>query len=260
MRFIFSVLLVSGGYFSFAQECNCPGKDKKPKGSFYFLWGYNREIYSLSDIHFRNSAENYNFVLTNLKATDSPDFYAIPSVDISIPQYNYRIGYYFGKYSNAGIELNFDHAKYVVYDQLAHITGQVHGIYMDKDTLLNENYFHFEHTDGANFLMLNFLRKKSLFCRPRHTLYAVLKPGIGMLIPRTDVTIFGKEVNNCFHIAGEIYGLETGLRYEFLKHGLVEFTGKGAFANYRNVLVISEGKAWHHFWALEGILTLGYQF
>jgi hypothetical protein len=33
---------------------------------------------------------------------------------VSIPQYNYRIGYIFNKEKGLGVEINFDHTKFIV--------------------------------------------------------------------------------------------------------------------------------------------------
>ena len=64
----------------------------------------------------------------------------------------------FNKKKDIGIELNYDHSKYVVIDyQTVRIKGQITGEYIDKDTILDPNtLLHFEHTDGANFIMVNF--------------------------------------------------------------------------------------------------------
>ena len=79
------------------------------------------------------------------------------------------------------------------------------------------------------------------------------------MIPKTDVTLFGQRLDNRFHVAGFIAGIETGLRFDAFKHVFLECTVKGSYANYLNVLVMGAGKANHHFWTLENILTFGIQ-
>jgi hypothetical protein len=246
------------------KDCNCPGSEKKHKGSFYFAWGYNRETYSKSTIRFKSSANDFDFTLHSLVAHDKPDYWDIPSINISVPQYNYRLGYYFNDAKDQGIEINFDHAKYVVSEQMAHITGHIHEQVMNKDTMLLDQNFHFEHTDGANFLLINYMKRFKLLEKKNQHLYFVVKAGAGVGIPRTDVTLFGKRLNNNFHIAGEIAGADVTLRYEFLKHGFFELSGKGIYANYSNVLahcpLVSDSQASHRFGTLEAILTTGYRF
>jgi hypothetical protein len=142
-------------------------KDKK--GIFYFSWGYNRDRFSSSDIHFKNTSGDYNpvtgnndsydFIIYNAKAKDRPGLNNILKTDLTIPQYNYRLGYYLNDERNFGFEINFDHVKYIMRDwQTLHIKGKIFDQEIDKDTLISpENFLHFEHSDGANFLMLNFV-------------------------------------------------------------------------------------------------------
>ena len=245
----------------------------KAKGTFYAGWGYNKDWFSKSDLHFKNTTgeynpntgryDNYDFTIYGAKAKDRTGFKDILRTDLTIPQYVYRIGYFFNKKQNFGIEINFDHVKYVMIDyQTLHVKGMINGQYIDQDTLIRpDNFLHFEHTNGANFMMLNFMKRQLLLSskNQRHQLNAIAKIGAGIVIPKTDVFLFGQEVDNCFHIAGYCAGIETGFRYEAFKHIYLEYTGKGAFSNYTNVLVIGSGKANHYFWTFENILVLGLQ-
>jgi hypothetical protein len=252
-------------------------KAPKFKSNFYLSWGYTRCWYSKSTIHLKDLSGTYypetqrthyyDFKIVDAKAHDRPDFKQIKDViNITIPQFVFRIGYYFKKRPDMGFELNYDHAKYVVTDyQTAHIEGQIDGISINKDTILNpDNFIHFEHTDGANFWMFNFLKRWQLY-KTKNDFFKVsyvVKPGAGFVYPRTDVTIFSTRVNNRWHIAGWIVGAESGLKFDFFKHYMFEFTAKGAFADYRKVLVLGAGggSAKHHFFAGELIATIGYQF
>ncbi len=243
-------------------------------GRVYFGWGYNRDWYSKSDIRLQNSNPQlingkyytYDFTVYDAAAKDRPDFNQITDVvNITIPQFSFRIGYYLGNKKDFGIELNYDHAKYVVNDyQKVRVKGQISGDYFDKDTILDpKTFLHFEHTDGANFWMMNFVKRWKLVesKNQKNNIAFILKPGIGIVYPRTDVTIFGNRINNEWKISGMIAGIELGLRAEFLKYGFIEFTGKGAYANYMNAIVQGKGygKASHKFWVGEAVLIVGYQ-
>lgn len=246
------------------ERCNCPQQSRVGKGTFYMSWGYNKDYFTKSDIHFKDDgAGNYDFTLYDLKAKDRPGFKDIFGTTLAVPQYVYRLGYYFNNKKDLGIEINFDHAKYVMVDnQVAHLKGNIHGQYYDTDTLVTPSLLKFEHTNGANFLMINLLKRHNLLVstNKKHWLSAVVKPGVGIVIPKTDVAILGNHLDNKFHIAGYIAGVEAGLRYDLFKYAYLEFTGKGTFANYMDVLVIGTGKAKHHFFAGEVILTAGFQF
>ena len=251
----------------FAQDverCNCPQQSRLGKGTIYFSWGYNRDYFTKSDIHFKDSGSgDYNFTLYDLKAKDRSGLKDLLKTTIAIPQYVYRLGYYFNNKKDLGIEINFDHAKYVVVNnQAAHLKGTIHGIYYDLDTIVSNGLLRFEHTNGANFLMINLLKRQNLLvsANKKHWLSAIVKPGAGIVIPKTDVAILGDHLDNKFHIAGYIVGAEAGLHYDLYKHAFIEFIGKGTFANYLNVLVVGTGKAKHHFFTGQLIVNAGIQF
>jgi hypothetical protein len=275
--FLLPLLLffINLNYLSAQDElCNCPAQSKAGKGSFYFSWGYNKDWFSKSDIHFKNHSneynpvtglqDNYDFTLYNLTAKDRPGFTTILTTPLTIPQYVFRLGYYFNNKRDLGIEINFDHAKYIVNDwQTVRLKGDIRGKEYDNDTLVDpQKFMHFQHTNGANFLMLNFVKRQNLLVskNKKHWLSAVAKIGAGIVIPRTVVNLFGEGSNNFWHIAGYCTGIETGIRYDAFKHIFLEYTAKGTYANYTDVLTVRSGRANHHFYAFENILVLGIQF
>ncbi len=250
------VLFVASGTSAYARLL--------PKAHFsgmYVQWGYNRECYTNSDIHFSNGSQ-YDFTLHSAHASDKPDYDAIwnAPADITIPQYSYRIGVYLNREATWAMELNFDHAKYVMNDdQYMHISGQVGGEPLNADTTVRRDFLHFEHTDGANFLHINYVYQHYLVEGKRFArLSYLLKGGAGVVIPRTDVSYMGHELNNRFHVAGYIVSAEASLRFYPLRNFFIELSGKGGFADYRNVLTIEGGQAYHHFWYGEVLALAGY--
>jgi len=227
----------------------------------YLQWGYSRDKYTKSDIHLHNGA-TYDFTLHDAVAKDKPDFdgFKTNPLDVTIPQNVIRIGVYLNKAHTHAIELNYDHAKYVVQDnQRVHITGQIHGEQIDKDTTITPWLIHFEHSNGANFYHLNYVGQQEIWKNKKRRLAtAVWKLGAGVVIPKSDVTVFGKRLDNRFHVAGYILGAETGLRIYPLKNLFLETTVKGGFANYLNVLTVEGGSANHHFLYGEVTGSLGY--
>lgn len=236
--------------------------------SMYFQWGYNTEWYTKSNIHFKMSNGN-NFTLHKAKAHDSPDLDAIPKkpLEISIPQYNYRIGFYLNKAKTKALEINFDHIKYIVTDgQLVKVTGIIDGVQVNGDSILNPRTFlHLEHTDGGNLLHINYVENKTLALTKgtnRKLLTWVWKVGAGINIPRTDFTWKGESLNNMFHIAGYNISGETGLRIYPFKKVFIETTCKSGFVHYVNALANTEtlkgNRVTHSFVYLELIATLGF--
>ena len=245
---------------STAQETTKPPKNN---GTFYFAWGYNKDWFSRSDIHFEDHiTDDYDFIVHDAAAHDSPMLNYIFDKDIAIPQYCYRLGYFFNDNHNLGIEISFDHAKYIMTDlQHVHITGHIREEHFDKDTTIGGYFLNFEHTNGANFLTLNLLKRQTFYesKNKKHFFDFIAKAGGGVVVPKTEVYLMGKDVDNCFHVAGYIFGAEAAVRWHFLKSFFVEPAFKGVFANYTNVLAIGHAHANHSFFAAETILTAGFQ-
>ena len=248
---------------SFAQ------KGKLLKG-MYLQWGYNTEWYTKSNIHFRLSNGD-NFTLNKAKAHDKPDLAAIykAPTDISIPQYNYRLGFYLNETHTKAIEINFDHIKYVVTDgQKVRVTGKIGGVQINADSILDpQRFLHFEHTDGGNLLHFNYVQQKTLkmnAAKTRPLLNLIWKAGAGINIPRTDFTYKGDRLNNAFHVAGYNVSGEAGARFYFSKRLFFEGTGKTGYVRYVNALVNTNAakgnRASHGFGYFELIGLIGYDF
>jgi hypothetical protein len=163
--------------------------------------------------------------------------------------------------------LNFDHAKYVVDDfQKALVTGKIDGVQVDGDSILNPvTFFHMEHTDGANWLHINYVQQKTIFRKTsnaRPLLNIIWKAGAGINIPRTDFTWRGDRYNNNFHVAGYNISVEAGARFYFSKRLFIEGTGKTGFVKYVNALAnttkIKNSYLKHSFGYFEIIGLVGY--
>lgn len=222
---------------------NAQAQDKPQRFTgMYVQWGYNTEWYTRSNINF-NMANGDRFKLHNAKAHDSPDLDAIVEVplQISIPQYNYRLGFYLNKTKTRAIELNFDHIKYVVTDgQQVKVSGTIDGKPVNGDSILNPaTFLHLEHTDGGNLLHLNYVQQHSILkntSKSRDLVTLLWKAGAGINIPRTDFTYRGDRLNNKFHIAGYNVSAEAGARIYPFKKVFLEFTGKTGYVKYVNAL------------------------
>jgi hypothetical protein len=236
---------------------------KKPKqGSLYFTFGWHRIYYTRSTIHFKDTETgNYDFELVKARAKDDNDLNIRDGEDA--PQFSFRFGYIFNRSKGLGIEFNFDHAKYlVVQGQKVRVKGMINDVFYEQDTLLNRSFVKYEHTDGANYYLLNFVKNKDLWQSKngRHSLGWIIKPGAGLVIPRTQSRILGKSRDDKYHVAGYLFAAESGLRYVFFKHGIAEITCKGAYANYNDVLLYGEGRASQQWWSFQYLFIVGFQF
>ncbi len=236
----------------------------------YVQWGYNTEWYTRSNIHFR-MANGDQFKLHKARAHDKPDMDAIleKPLEVSIPQYNYRLGFYLNKKKSKAIELNFDHIKYVLTGgQKVRVTGTIDGQQVNGDSILNPaTFLHLEHTDGGNLLHLNYVQQHTILktaSKSRELVNLLWKAGAGINIPRTDFTYRGDRLNNKFHIAGYNVSAEAGARIYPLKKIFLEFTGKTGYVKYVNALANttqqSGNRVKHSFGYVELIGLIGFDF
>jgi hypothetical protein len=239
-------------------------KKNKLLTGMYIQWGYNKEWYTKSKIHFNSVVDGvpHNFTMSKAKAHDRPDLDGLIKnpIEISVPQYSYRIGFYLNKKHTKAIEINFDHTKYIVYnDQTVHAKGYIGNDYFDKDTSFTFNQVHFEHTNGANFYHINYVRQYELKHNAKRPVFTALwKAGAGILIPKTDITLSNKRVDNRFVVAGYCFGAEGGIRWFISRKLFFEGTAKTGFANYVNALGAGNGRVNHSFGYFEVIGTIGY--
>ena len=236
---LFIALLSLWSLTSFAQQTN-------KKGSYYITWGYNRSAYANSDIRF--VGPGYDFTLLKAEALDFPtpisDFrtYVDPEL-LSIPQFNFHAGYFIK--DNLSISIGWDHMKYVVTDgQTVRVTGFVNpqtstpainvnpayvGTFNQTPLTLDPDEFvHLEHTDGYNYASIEIEQYKSLFQskKSRFAIDWMKGIGIGALVPRSDVYVFGLGKNNYWNLAGGGASLKTGLKFNFSKLLFFETTFK----------------------------------
>jgi hypothetical protein len=237
----------------------------KLHGSFYFTWGYNRDWYTESTIHFRNTTtDNYDFTFFNAKAHDRPDLSHYYKLDnLTVPQYDMNAGYFFNDKHDLGIELSWDHLKYIVTDnQVIHVKGQIRGREIDKDTLVTPSFVHLQHTNGNNYLMINLVKRERLWQSRHVQLSAIGKVGAGPLISFTISTILGNDDGGYFHYQGVVAALSGGLKLDLFKYFFLQSNLQGAWVNYTNSTLGADrqGLATHHFYSLQYIYAFGFNY
>jgi len=247
-RFLFVVLLLLTAYLVQAQS----GQVKTKSGVLYFGFGTHKIFYSKSNLHLvGEGTPGFDFTLKKVKAKD--DFFLKKTG--GAPQYDYKMGYYFNK-KNFGIEFNFDHVKYFVrHDQVVRTVGTINGEKIDAEVPVTTYVQNFEHSDGANYALFNFVKWKTLASHAKTNLVWEVKAGMGPVFPKTNSTIMGKHWDDHYHVAGFVTALETGLRYNF-KFLFIEPSFKGAYADYRKFL-ITDGHGNQKWLSAQFILSIG---
>ena len=241
------------------------------KGKFYIYWGGNRETFSKSDIRFKGA--DYDFTIHDVTAHDKPKGWHLDYVNparMTIPQTNLRIGYFINDHYN--ISIGVDHMKYVMYnDRRVQYSGAYPnaGSYgenpVGNELTLTEDFLLFEHTDGLNYVNTEIARVddiSSLFGLPNTDMFQINTVGglgVGLLYPKTNTTLLGKDRYDEFHIAGFGASAKVGLNFTFLKHFFIQTELKGGYINMNDIKTTksSADSASQEFWFLQRIITVG---
>lgn len=213
------------------------------KGKLYVYWGWNRGWYTTSDISF--GGPDYDFNLNKVVAKDrqtpfSLNAYLNPTL-ITIPQYNFRVGYFISK--NYDISFGVDHMKYVVQsEQTVQISGYISsteteydGEYDNDDIIIEEGFLNFEHTDGLNYLNVEIRRFDNIFDFNKVKINLTEGFGLGALLPKTNSTLLNNERHDDFHLAGYGISAVVAINISFYEIFFIQSELKGGYINMPDI-------------------------
>ncbi|MFN5912082.1 MAG: hypothetical protein ACK45H_12155 [Bacteroidota bacterium] len=225
---------------------------KKPKksvarGTLYGYWGYNRSGYTKSNIRF--VGPGYDFTMNGSVAHDNPtpfkpSVYFNPKL-ITVPQFNARMGYYFSNHFS--ISLGYDHMKYIFADRnQVLLNGTItpgtdtvtdwSGSYTNFPVTTDRNTFHYENSNGLNYIRLGLERTDNLYqIGDWFMLSSIAGIGSGALLSFNDFKFAGKEDRVTVSLSGYGLSAHAGLRFEFFKHFFVQTDVSGGFMHQLNV-------------------------
>jgi hypothetical protein len=288
-KLILFAFLTFGLTNSFAQEAK-PVSERYTahnKGKFYIFWGGNRGYYSDSDIHFKGA--NYDFTVNNAIAGDKPKGWHIDYINpgrMTIPQTNFRMGYFINDHYN--ISIGLDHMKYVMRQMPnASVTGTINlpatesgaiynGVYNETSVDFSENwtefdtsvvppFLTFEHTDGLNYVNTEISRvddvSKIFGIRNTDTFQISMTEGLGggFIYPKTNAKVLGKERHDDFNVAGYGVSAKAGINFTFFKYFFIQTELKGGYINMNNIKTTydSADSASQHFTFWETVIAFG---
>ncbi len=272
---LFSLLSFAGFTSALhAQETTTPEKyTAHNKGKYYVYWGGNRESFSRSDIHF--TGDNYDFTLYNVSAHDKPKGWQADYLNpgrMTIPQTNFRMGYFITDHYN--VSLGLDHMKYVMFqDRIVDYTGTYpnQGSYNEivvnnpNQVNLTTDFLKFEHTDGLNYINTEFCRvddvSKLFGIRDTDKFQINITEGAGggILLPKTNATLLGKERHDDFHVSGYGVAAKVGLNLTFFKYFFVQAELKQGYINMPDIRTTKDpaDRASQHFTFTQRIIVFG---
>lgn len=271
------ILIIFFTNTGFSQPPMNPKYTEHNKGKLFFSWGGNRETYSRSDVTFRG--KDYNFTIDDITAHDKPKGWHIDYINpvkMTIPQTNFKLGYFVNDHYSVTIGL--DHMKYVMtQNQTANVTGTINlpsinngaeynGVYTNTPVdFSDETFLTFEHTDGLNYINTGVSRFddiSSLFkIENTDKIQINLTEGfeLGVLYPKTNTKLLGKERHDDFHVSGYGTSLKTGLNITLYKYFYVQAELKGGYINMQDIrtTISPEDKAAQDFFFLQRIIAFG---
>lgn len=268
-----------GSNLGFAQETHSTQEisdnfdlEVKPlskKGQMFVFWGWNRAGFTNSDIRFKGA--DYDFTLENVVAHDRPSPLSLDYVNpgsLSIPQFNFRLGYFIK--DHLALVIAQDHMKYVMdQDQVAdfkgHISDPVYAgmVQNGQVDLTDEQFLTFEHTDGLNYINIGLEKYKSLSSKKNVDIVWSYGGGVGMMMPKSNVKLFGNERSDRFHIAGFGADARTNINVIFWKHWMARVEGKVGYINMPDIkttLNNKPDKAMQDFMFAQVNFGIGYTF
>lgn len=246
------ILLISSGCF--AQNYSFKKKFGTQKNAMYFYWGYNRSIYSKSNINFYSS--DYDFTVMNVAASDRPSRKFITYVNpatISIPQFNIRVGWYY-KF-RWDISIGYDHMKYVMDsgqslyingDAGANTTSELNGTYTESDGQIpiRDQDLHYENTNGLNYVSLQLNNTAPLY-KTKNRKFAIQRRagmGFGPVITQTDFNWDGETYHSAYRqkFAGYGISVHTGVRFDFFNRFFFQSNWSAGFIHLPKNATIME--------------------
>ncbi|MBC7387141.1 MAG: hypothetical protein H7301_13395 [Cryobacterium sp.] len=246
---------------------------------WYFSWGYNRDFWAPGDIHISQPNLKNDFTLHHVRAVDFAqwnDSGSIFNKDLTVPQFNFRFGFFLEQQHEWALEFSLDHSKYSsVIGQTARISGTVDGLPVDEMKTLDADYFNYRLHNGVNHVMMSLVKRTPLFgdLNQPGSFSLLTKGGLGLIIPHAESTIMGKNSDvgpkkwgnmlgtstGWWQLNGFTLGAEVAIRFTPFRPLFLELSDKLAYAKLWNVPVY-QGRADQVLWMNSVLLAVGFTF
>jgi hypothetical protein len=227
-------------------------------GKLWMQFGYNRAYFLPSDIRFKGPG--YNFTVSQAKAND--DFQLGSDWGKAIPQFTYRLGYFFNSEEMYGLELSYDWVNYLLpINGKVNVQGTINDTLYNGDKYLTGDFLHYSHINGSGYAELKLVKGFLIYGNHNydHMFFALGRIGGGVAITRTNATLFGKQMQNNYNLSGFTGTVESSVKYTYKSHWNIETGLKGDFVDYTHVPTVGKGTASQYFIALHWIIAIGFE-
>jgi len=244
----FSILLFSSG-FTYSQrktKLNTNGK-----GTLFGNIGYNRSVYSSSDVNF--SSTNYEFVAKGMSFSDNEEEVGIGKYfNSSSPQFNFHLGFFVA--NKWAITLGMDRLNYFsranqnitldgAFSPDAH--SDFSGPYQNEEVVLNRNQLYLQQNGGVNYVRVGLLRVDQLYKsrKAEFAINTIAGVSIGALFSGLDYTFDDYTVQNVTSLSGFGVSGHLGLRLDLFQHVFLQMSVSGGLLNQGNIQLTTSSTA-----------------
>ena len=263
-------------FLAFSQNEEVIRYTSSNKGKFIVSWGGNRAAYTKSDIRFKG--EDYDFTIYNASAKDKPQGWNVDYINpkkLTIPQTNFKIGFFITDHYT--IAIGDDHMKYVMNNNRTRVVdgyinlpitengSQFNGTYSNQETLISEDFLTFEHTNGLNYIYVEFGRFddiSSIFNVGNTDIFQLnLTEALegGIIYPKTNSQLLLKDRYDEFHVSGYGLSFSVGLNFTFFKHFFIQGDLRSGYINLPDIRATSNPNesASQHFLFFQKVISVG---
>lgn len=230
------LFLFVAGFSAEAQYKRMKKKESDSRGTLFGYWGYHRSAYTRSDIRF--VGPGYDFTLANAVGHDEQAIVSTNNYlklsNLTVPQFNVRVGYYFR--DHWAVSIGYDHMKYILADENeVFLSGQIDpgvddvtnwsGTYNAEPIVTNRDFFHYENSDGMNFIRLELTRTDTwlrLGDRDQFKLSSNFGLSFGSILSLNDFKFAGAETKRTSSMSGFGTAIHISPRFEFFRHVFIQ--------------------------------------
>jgi hypothetical protein len=229
MKYLILVLTL---FFLTSSWAQVKRKISTNKGAVFVQWGYNRAHYTKSNL--KIVGPGYDLTFAGVKAIDRPEPFSAENYlnprYITVPQFNLRAGYYFK--DGWAVSFGYDHFKYVVKDRNeVNLSGRIEpgidtvtnysGLYTGQNVTTDYNTFHYENTNGMNYIRLELMRSYNLYSPRKNKKFGIvgnLGLSAGAVLSMNDFNFLGTFNRVTTSLSGYGVSANSSVRFEFFKH------------------------------------------
>jgi hypothetical protein len=224
------------------------------QGTLFFNLGYNRSIYSASNIN--ALSPNYNFILQDVSGSDNPTTTGIGNYfdrdGFANLNFNAHIGYYIKP--KWALTFGLDRLNYFMdSDQNVRLNGTIapgahsqwEGTHSALDVNLDGQNFYYRQPLGINYIRIGVLHSEELYKSKNGDFVIVLNTGVGVGLLRSNSQFTYDGLTNTAATGNSGFGLSAhvGTRFDIKQHVYIQMQFSGGMLNQGNVALDISGNA-----------------